>query len=145
MSRTHEQFREHFEVRASSDRGFGLTLGGIAAAIGFYVWVFGAPGGGWLAGLLVAVGVTLAGLGWFAADHLAPLNRLWTRLGVLLLSLIGPLVAFVIFVLAVVPIGLVMRAGGHDPLRLRKDPASTTYWIERHPPGPAPDTMTEQF
>jgi hypothetical protein len=38
-----------------------------------------------------------------------------------------------------------MRALGKDPLRLRRDPEAKTYWIDREPPGPAPETMTEQF
>jgi hypothetical protein len=34
---------------------------------------------------------------------------------------------------------------GKDPLRRRFDRDAVTYWIERDPPGPAPDTMTRQF
>ena len=145
MSRTHEHFREHFAVRASSDRAFGLTIGGVSVAVGLYAWVFGVWGGGRLALPLVVAGVVLAALGQLAPDRLAPLNRRWTRLGLFLFSIIGPIVAFAVYAATVVPIGLVMRAAGHDPLRLRKDPTPDTYWIERRPPGPAPDTMTEPF
>ena len=34
---------------------------------------------------------------------------------------------------------------GKDPLRLRFDRRAATYWIERTPPGPPPETMTNQF
>jgi hypothetical protein len=54
-------------------------------------------------------------------------------------------VAFGVFFYGLVtPAALVARLCGYDPLRLRFDRA-TTYWIERRPPGPAPDAMRRQF
>ena len=49
------------------------------------------------------------------------------------------------FAMVFVPIGLLLRLFGKDPLRLRLDPAAQSYWIEREPPGPAADSMTNQF
>jgi hypothetical protein len=34
---------------------------------------------------------------------------------------------------------------GKNPLRLRFDPAARSYWLPRQPPGPAPDTLNNQF
>ena len=76
---------------------------------------------------------------------LAPLNRLWTRFGLLLHRLVSPLVLGVMFFLVITPMGLVMRALGKDPLRLQRDRAARTYWIDRQPPGPAPDSLNNQF
>ena len=50
-----------------------------------------------------------------------------------------------LFYLVVTPTGLVMRMLGKDLLRLRFDPQAKSYWIERRPPGPAPETMKDQF
>jgi hypothetical protein len=50
-----------------------------------------------------------------------------------------------VFYTTVTPIGLVRRLLGQDPLRLRFDSGAVTYWIERHPSGPARDTMPRQF
>ena len=50
-----------------------------------------------------------------------------------------------VFFTTVMPIGLLMRAVGKDPLRLRREPAAGSYWIAREPPGPEPDTMKNQF
>jgi hypothetical protein len=50
-----------------------------------------------------------------------------------------------VFYTTVTPIGLARRLLGKDPLRRRFDRDAVTYWIERDPPGPAPDTMTRQF
>jgi hypothetical protein len=50
-----------------------------------------------------------------------------------------------IFFLAVTPTALIMRALGKDPMNRKLDSEAETYWIDRAPPGPAPDSMTNQF
>jgi hypothetical protein len=32
-----------------------------------------------------------------------------------------------------------------DPLRCRIDKTRKSYWVERQPPGPAPESMAHQF
>jgi hypothetical protein len=76
---------------------------------------------------------------------LAPLNRVWTRIGLLLHRVVSPVVIGVLFFTTITPMGLVMRWLGHDPLRLGFDADARSYWIERRPPGPAPETMSNQF
>ena len=76
---------------------------------------------------------------------LGPLNRLWLRLGLLLQRLVTPVVMALLFYGTVTPIALVLRLLGKDLLRLRIDRGADSYWLERRPPGPAPDTMRNQF
>jgi hypothetical protein len=38
-----------------------------------------------------------------------------------------------------------MRLVGKDPLRLKRDGGAGSYWIPREPPGPPPDSMSNQF
>ncbi|MBF0130716.1 MAG: hypothetical protein HQL33_12065, partial [Alphaproteobacteria bacterium] len=45
----------------------------------------------------------------------------------------------------ILPTGLILRALGKDPLRRSFDPGAKTYWIPREPPGPAPDSLKNQF
>jgi hypothetical protein len=40
---------------------------------------------------------------------------------------------------------MLMRLCGKDSLRLRREPDAASYWIEREPPGPPPETMRNQF
>jgi hypothetical protein len=40
---------------------------------------------------------------------------------------------------------LVMRMLGKDPLRLKRQPNVDSHGIERCPPGPAPESMKDQF
>jgi hypothetical protein len=76
---------------------------------------------------------------------LSGLNRQWVRLGILLGRVISPIALGVLFYGVLTPIGVVMRLAGNDPLRLRRDPGASSYWRLREPPGPPPDSMTNQF
>jgi hypothetical protein len=49
------------------------------------------------------------------------------------------------FFLVFTPMALLIRLRGKDLLRLRRDPEAPSYWIPRQPPGPAPDTLKQQF
>ena len=76
---------------------------------------------------------------------LTQLNRLWLRFGLLLHRVVSPLVLGIMFFLVVTPTGIVMRLLGKDPLRLRYEETASTYWIDRTPPGPAPESLDRQF
>ena len=120
-------------------------VGGILILIAAWRWTFGESEPAWGTVLLAAVGAALFGLGLLAPAWLAPLNRAWTKLGLLLGRLMTPVVLALVFALSVVPIALVRRALGHDPLRLRRQARSGSYWIQRQPPGPEPRSMIDQF
>jgi hypothetical protein len=75
---------------------------------------------------------------------LSPFNRAWFRFGLLLHSVVTPVIMAVIFYGAVVPMAVVIRARGRDLLRLKLEKATETYWIAR-PPGPARGSMSKQF
>ena len=76
---------------------------------------------------------------------LAPFNALWFRFGLLLHRVVSPVILALLFFTTVAPVGLLMRAFGKDPLRLKKDRAADSYWILREPPGPSPESMKQQF
>jgi hypothetical protein len=149
MKRTlHEDYSRKEAVKSSSDRGFGLTVGGIVLAIaavrsGLELWHGGAPG--WVEGALAALGALLVLFGLIAPARLAPLNRAWTKLGLLLFKVVNPVVLGLIYLSTIVPIGLLMRLRGRDLLSLKFDRRAASYWVVRTPPGPAPATMIRQF
>ena len=76
---------------------------------------------------------------------LAPLNRLWTRFGALLHRVVSPIVLGFMFFVVITPMGLVRRMLVKDPLRLRFDRQAGSYWVPRQPPGPPPQSLTNQF
>jgi len=137
----HESFRERDAVKSSSNRSFGVVFSIVFSIVGLFPLLKGAPPRWWALG--IAVLFLVAAL--IYPKCLAPLNRLWTRFGLLLHRIVNPIVMGVLFFLVVTPIALIMRLAGKRPLHLNMEPEAATYWIRREPPGPAPDSMKQQF
>lgn len=137
----HESLQRGEEVQGSSNRALGLVFGTVFLIIGVYPWLFGGQVRTWsLAICVVFVAVALA-----LPRVLTPLNKAWTRFGLILHRIVNPIVLGIMFFGVVTPTGFAMRWLGKDSLRLRWDPRATTYWLERNPPGPKPDTLPDQF
>ena len=125
-------------AKRSSDRSFGLVFAGVFAIIGAWPLLRGHEPRLWA--LPVAGVFLLAGL--FTPKVLRPLNVLWTRFGAILHYVVGPVVMGAVFFLTVVPVAIIIRLFGKDPLRLKP---TNSNWIEREPPGPDPQSMKHQF
>ncbi len=137
----HEDFARDDEVKAGTERAFGIVFAVVFTLIGLLpLWSGGAVR--WWS-LIIAAAFLVAAL--VAPRLLAPLNRLWFLFGKALHRVINPLVMGLIFFVAVTPTALIMRLVGKDPLNRRFEPKARTYWIERTPPGPEPETMKNQF
>lgn len=139
--RTHERLVVDEVVSGSSNRSFGFTFAIVFTIVALWPLVRGRSVRGWA--LIAAAAFLLAALA--LPRVLAPLSQLWLKFGLFLHACISPIIMGLVFYTTVTPIGLVRRLLGQDPLRLRFDSGAVTYWIERHPPGPAPDTMPRQF
>ena len=142
MRSHHEHLHSSPDVVASSDRGFGVVM---ATALTVLSWWKHEEWGEQWTWLLIGSAVALGLAAWLMPRLLRPLNRAWTRLGVLLGKVVTPVVLSLLFLLAFVPMGLILRLRGFRPLRLELEPGEETYWIERDPPGPASETMVRQF
>jgi hypothetical protein len=137
----HESYDRDEEVTGSSDRGFGFVFAGFFALVALVRWWKEHGGAGWF--LAAAVAMLLISL--VRPSLLAPFNRVWTKLALLLSKVMNPVIMAILFFLVVAPIGLLMRLFGKRPLALGCDPAAKSYWIERKPPGPLPGSMKNQF
>ena len=138
-----EPRRKEADVPLPSLKSFGLTFTVVFALIGLFHVPFEGFGAARLWALGVAAGflfVTFTFPQW-----LAPLNRLWFRFGMLLHKVVNPLVMGIIYFGLLVPMALAMRAFGKRFLRLSREPTAASYWIERQPPGPEPDSIRQQF
>lgn len=137
----HEHRKPAPPTRGGGDRGFGVLVTVVFAVIGCWPLLRDGTPRWWALGIAaVALAIALAAPRW-----LAPLNRLWFRFGMLLHRVASPVVMGVVYFGVVTPTGLLMRLFGKDPLRLKRDPAAQTYWIDRDPPGPPRDSMANQF
>lgn len=92
--------------------------------------------------MLVSVASILTAI--LAPRFLAPFNYAWFKFGQLLDRIMHPIVLAIIFYGVLTPVALVTRFWGRDELRLGKMSAES-YWIERVPPGPSPETFRNQF
>ncbi len=127
-------------AQGPSNRSFGLTFAIVFALLGAWLFYKGTrywvPSGGLALVFLVAA---LA-----APSRLGLLNRLWMKLGHLLHRVVSPIVLGALFFVVITPFGLARQIFGKDPMQRRFDKDAQTYWIDREP-GPAPDTMRNQF
>jgi hypothetical protein len=138
---THEELTREHAVRGSSDRAFGIVFSVFFALAGLAPLLKHRPIRSWalvLGGLFLAV--TIVRPVW-----LHPLNQGWIKLGLLLGRIVNPIVMGLLFFVVVAPTAVIFRLLGKDPLRLSLDASAGSYWIDRRPPGPSPQTMANQF
>ena len=130
------------DPKLPSERSFGFLFVGVFALLAFY----GAYKG-WsslLVSLLAVVSVALLLVTQMRPAFLAPLNKAWFKLGMLLGMIISPIVVGLLFFVLITPVAVVTRLFGRDALRL-KAKTEGSYWIDRVPPGPASDSFKNQF
>jgi hypothetical protein len=70
-------------------------------------------------------------LGALNSKLLTPFNKLWFKFGILLGSIVSPIVLGAVFFIIVAPTGIIMRLLGKDLLRINKNKPISTYWINR--------------
>ena len=137
----HEDLSREEQLEGSSDRTFGLVFAGAFLVMaGWPLWRGEVPR--WWA---LGVAVIFALVALLRPMRLSRLNRLWMKLGVLLGRVVSPIALGILFFGVLTPIGVLIRLTGKDPLRLKRDSGTDSYWIPREPPGPPPDSMTNQF
>ena len=81
-------------------------------------------------------------LGIFNSKLLTPLNKLWFKFGILLGSIVSPLIMGLVYFFVVTPMGVLMRILGKDLLKTSKVKSASTYWIKRDK---QLSTMKKQF
>jgi hypothetical protein len=141
IQQTHESYSRDESNVPGSERSFGFVMAvafALLAALNLWhagrVWP-------WTGGVAISFFVTA----WLYPRVLRPFNWIWFKFGLLLHKIVSPLIMAILFYVTILPIGLILRALGKDMLRLRREPARNSYWLDRRPPGPLPETMKDQF
>jgi hypothetical protein len=137
----HEDLTRAQHVEGSSDRSFGLVFAAVFLLVAAWPVLDGLAPRSWALG----VAAVFALIAMLRPKLLAQPNRWWIRLGLFLGKVVSPVALGVLFYGVLVPTGVLMRLAGKDPLRVKQDRKAASYWIERTPPGPPPDSMTNQF
>lgn len=115
------------ELDARGLRRFGLTTGGIVAAL-FGValpWLFD---GGWPIWPWVMFAV-VGGIAIVLPKALNPVYKVWMRCGLLLGRITTPLILGIVFFLVITPVGLFRKLAQRDTLKRRFDDSAQTYRI----------------
>lgn len=133
MAASHER---HVEI--GSERGFGIVFAVVFLVVALWPLIGGAAPRWWA----VAVAAALLVVAFVYPRILAGPNRLWFRFGLLLGRIVAPVVMAIIFVVTVIPTGVIMRLLGKDLLQVRRRPASATYW---HDVNGEKSSMKNQF
>jgi hypothetical protein len=137
----HENLHDDDVATSSSDRAFGLLFSAMAGVVAVLsAWHGRRSAVGWA---IVAAGFLSVAL--LAPPLLGPLNRTWRWLALQLSKFTTPLIMGMLFFVVIAPIGVVMRLAGKDPLRLRFEPESPSYWLARASQGDRQTSMTRQF
>ncbi len=128
--------------KLSSERTFGLVFVGIFLIAAGYGW-YGKFSNVWTYTFLVLAALLLA-CSLSKPNLLHPFNKAWYQLGLFLGRFISPIVLGFLFFIVITPIAIGIKLAGRDALKLRKQNVDS-YWIDRKPPGPEPESFKEQF
>ena len=122
-----EHNRSYFKIKGGTERSFGLVFAAVFTIIGFYplwynenirLWAF------------IIAFIFLFFSIFFPKILIVP-NKLWFKLGLLLGSIISPIIMGMIFFLTVTPTGMIMRLLGKDILNQKINKTIKSYWIKK--------------
>lgn len=137
---THEPAERHAEVVGPSNRSFGLVFTVLFALVALGPLWRGGAVRSWAA--VVSAAFLLAALA--APGLLAPLNRIWLRLGLAMHRIVNPAVMGALFYGVITPFGVVMRWLGRGLApKLGPDARAASYWAPRG--AEARTRMDQQF
>ena len=114
------------DLYLSSNRSFGIVFFVVFFIIAFYPLINNQEIRIW--SLLISLIFFILGL--INSNFLTPLNKIWTKFGMLLGKILSPLIIFFIFYLVVTPIGLFMRLLKKDLINLKFN-SEKSYWIKK--------------
>ena len=114
-------------VKISSNRSFGFLFFVVFFVIS--LWPLKSQGDLRLWAFILSLVFLVLGV--LNSKFLTPLNKLWFKFGILLGSIVSPIVMGIIFFVVVTPIGIFMRLLGKDLLNTSKAKNTSTYWIKR--------------
>ncbi len=121
---------KHMEVQKGSERSFGVVFSIVFLIVALYPLINSQSIHLWA----LVVSAVFFLLAFVAPKVLVLPNRFWFKFGILLGSIIAPIVMTLVYFITVLPTGLIMRLLGKDLLKQKLDKNAKSYWIERSEP-----------
>ena len=128
----------NFSINSGSEKSFGIVFSVVFLIVSFYPLT--SSGGIKVWAIIVSIIFLL--LAFLAPKILIIPNKLWFKFGMIIGSIMAPIVMTLVYFLTVFPTGLIMRLLGKDILKQKLDKNAKSYWIER---SDKMGTMKNQF
>lgn len=117
----------NFSINSGSEKSFGIVFSVVFLIVSFYPLT--SSGGIKVWAIIVSIIFLL--LAFLAPKILIIPNKLWFKFGMIIGSIMAPIVMTLVYFLTVFPTGLIMRLLGKDILKQKLDKNAKSYWIER--------------
>jgi hypothetical protein len=124
------EITKHEKLNPGSEKSFGVVFAVVFLIIALYPLISSKDIHLWA----LVVSFIFVFLANFAPSLLSLPNKLWFKFGLLLGSIVAPILITLVYLLTVVPTGLIMRLLGKDLLIKKLDENAKSYWIERREP-----------
>jgi len=124
-----------------SNKKFGFFFGAVFLISGVYFFYRDEQ---IITALLIALSLIFITVSFFKDDLLFPLNKLWMRLGILLGTIVSPIVLAILFFFMFTPIAIGMRIFKRDELMLKPSNADS-FWKLRDQDSLSAKSFNQQF
>ena len=120
----------HVSTEQSSEKSFGVVFSIVFLIVALYPLI-NSEG--------LRIWALVASIIFFLLAFLAPKilvlpNKLWFKFGLLIGSIVAPIVMAFVYFVTVLPTGLIMRLLGKDLLKQKLDKNAKSYWVKRSEP-----------
>ena len=124
------EIASHVSTEQSSEKSFGVVFSIVFLIVALYPLINSESLRIWA----LVVSIIFFLLAFLAPKILVLPNKLWFKFGLLVGSIVAPIVMTLIYFVTVLPTGLIMRLLGKDLLKQKLDKNAKSYWIERKQP-----------
>ena len=125
------EISRHVSTEQSSEKSFGVVFSIVFLIVSLFPPLINSEG---LRIWALVVSIIFFLLAFLAPKILVLPNKLWFKFGLLIGSIVAPIVITLVYFVTVVPTGLIMRLLGKDLLKQKLDKNAKSYWIERKEP-----------
>ena len=121
------EISSHVSTEQSSEKSFGVVFSIVFLIVALYPLITSEGLRIWA----LVVSIIFFLLAFLTPNILTLPNKLWFKFGLLLGSIVAPIVMALVYFVTVLPTGLIMRLLGKDLLKQKLDKNAKSYWSKR--------------
>ena len=124
------EITSYIPTEKSSEKSFGVVFSIVFLIVALYPLINSESLRIWA----LVVSIIFFLLAFLAPKILVLPNKLWFKFGLLIGSIVAPIVMAFVYFVTVLPTGLIMRLIGKDLLKQKLDKNAKSYWVKRSEP-----------